>query len=884
MARGVQDYLAFNRGLLSRYGLARVDIKRTALSAEVMTNWMPRVLGSMSLRPGLGYINTQSGPTKLIPFIFATADTALIEVHAGAVTFTVGDAALSRPAVTAAVTNGNFDSSLTGWTVVDAGTVNAWQTGGYAGLAGDGTAIASLQQQVTVNQAGVEHALRIVVERGPLTVRVGSAANGTDYVDDMELGPGAHSIAFTPITTSFWVKFYNQKDRLALLDSCNVEGAGAVSLPSPWAAADLALLRWDQSGDIVFVACDGRQQRQIMRRTARSWSVQRYLTEDGPYLLENTTPTTLTPSGLTGNITLTSSTVSGTGVFKATNVGSLYRLTSVGQTVTDTFSAANDFSTHIRVLGSGESRRFALTLSGTFVATVTLQRSFDDGATWQDVQGYVAPGSTTVADGLDSQIVWYRIGIKVGDYTSGSVTASLVYNAGSITGVVRVTGFTSTTTVSAEVLSTLGGTTASDVWAEGAWSDRRGWPSSVRFHDGRLFWAGKDKFWGSVTDQFYTFDPEFAGDAGPIDRSIGYGPVDSINWLLSLNRLIAGSDGSEISCRSSSFNEPLTPTNFTPKDSSNQGSANVAAVKVDARGIFVQRNGKSIYELAYDVAGEDYVPEELTKLAPDVGAPGVVALAAQRKPDTRVHAVLADGTVAVMVYDPLENVVCWLKVETDGLVEDVCVLPGVVEDQVYYIVNRTIGGVPVRYLEKWALESEARGGAVNKLADSFVYSAGASDTITGLGHLEGRSVVIWGDGKDLGSATVNGGVVLLDAVRSNRCAGLPYEARFKSSKLAYAYPNRSGLTLKKKVDHLALILADTHPEGLLFGPSFDTLDALPQVERYATVDLDAVWASYDAQAVEFPGEWDTDARVCLKAQAPRPCTVLAAIIEMETNR
>jgi hypothetical protein len=44
-------------------------------------------------------------------------------------------------------------------------------------------------------------------------------------------------------------------------------------------------------------------------------------------------------------------------------------------------------------------------------------------------------------------------------------------------------------------------------------------------------------------------------------------------------------------------------------------------------------------------------------------------------------------------------------------VEDVVVLPaldGQLDDQVYYVVRRTINGATVRYLEKWAQESSAR--------------------------------------------------------------------------------------------------------------------------------------------------------------------------------
>jgi hypothetical protein len=42
-----------------------------------------------------------------------------------------------------------------------------------------------------------------------------------------------------------------------------------------------------------------------------------------------------------------------------------------------------------------------------------------------------------------------------------------------------------------------------------------------------------------------------------------------------------------------------------------------------------------------------------------------------------------------------------------------------------------------------------------------------------------------------------------------------------------------------------------------------------------------VRASYATEKITFPGTWDSDARLCLLAQAPRPCTVLAAIAEVE---
>ena len=89
-----------------------------------------------------------------------------------------------------------------------------------------------------------------------------------------------------------------------------------------------------------------------------------------------------------------------------------------------------------------------------------------------------------------------------------------------------------------------------------------------------------------------------------------------------------------------------------------------------------------------------------------------------------------------MVSDPVEDVRAWVDVTTDGQIEDVVVLPGDEEDQVYYSVRRGINGTIVRFLEKWAIESECRGGDVSKLGDAFVhFSGGPSTTITGLSHL-----------------------------------------------------------------------------------------------------------------------------------------------------
>ena len=66
---------------------------------------------------------------------------------------------------------------------------------------------------------------------------------------------------------------------------------------------------------------------------------------------------------------------------------------------------------------------FNISISGTFVATVTLQRSFDAGSTWHDVEEYTA-ATERVVDNANQKAMW-RLGVKTGNFTSGTVAVAL---------------------------------------------------------------------------------------------------------------------------------------------------------------------------------------------------------------------------------------------------------------------------------------------------------------------------------------------------------------------------------------------------------------------------------------------------------------------------
>ena len=113
--------------------------------------------------------------------------------------------------------------------------------------------------------------------------------------------------------------------------------------------------------------------------------------------------------------------------------------------------------------------------------------------------------------------------------------------------------------------------------------------------------------------------------------------------------------------------------------------------------------------------------------------------------------------------------------------------------------------------------------------------------------------------------------------------GLGYTAQFKSAKLAYATQMGTALNQRKAIPQVGLVMRNTYKDGVKYGQSFDYLDDLPQTEGDAIVAEGKLWTDYDKDTFTFNGTWDTDSRLCIQSQAPKPATLLAAIVGLKVN-
>lgn len=341
---------------------------------------------------------------------------------------------------------------------------------------------------------------------------------------------------------------------------------------------------------------------------------------------------------------------------------------------------------------------------------------------------------------------------------------------------------------------------------------------------------------------------------------------------------------SEISVKASSFDEPLTADSWFPVDASTRGCASIRAVKADKDGVFVQASGTGVFRISPDAQGVDYTSTDLLAMHEDLfDGSQVVDMAVQRRPDTVVWFVLANGEARALTYEPAEKVIAWSRVLTDGEFKSVSTSRGSNQDSVYFAVVRN----GTQRLERLANLNDCKGGAINCVADGFTRFTGSPTTTFSVPQLDGLDVVVWADGAAVHDQddlyTVASGQVVLETAASNVVIGLPYNARWRSTKLAYGAAGGTALFQRKKVSKLGLYLLDTVLDGLRVGKDFDTLRRFTTTKAGKPIVPGQLFQNFDADLMSISSDWDTDSRICIEQRAPYPFTAAALVLDTRTS-
>ena len=229
-------------------------------------------------------------------------------------------------------------------------------------------------------------------------------------------------------------------------------------------------------------------------------------------------------------------------------------------------------------------------------------------------------------------------------------------------GYAKITAFTSATVVSATVENDFDNTNAVTDWKLGAFSTTTGHPRCVSFFEQRLVFAGTSN---QPQTMFFSKSGDYenmtsgTNDDDAMIYTIASNQVNAIQALKATRTLIVMTTGGEYAVSSGASQDAITPTNINIRKQSNYGSSGVDALSIGNATIFLQRARRKIRELAYNFDTDGYTAPDLTILADHISESGLTDMSYQQEPYSVVWAVRADGQMAGLTYNRLENVVAW---------------------------------------------------------------------------------------------------------------------------------------------------------------------------------------------------------------------------------
>ena len=307
------------------------------------------------------------------------------------------------------------------------------------------------------------------------------------------------------------------------------------------------------------------------------------------------------------------------------------------------------------------------------------------------------------------------------------------------------------------------------------WSVSRGWPKSVTFHEGRLYFGGSKSrpatVWGSVVGRFFDFDKGQSLDDEAVESTVDTNQFNAIVHCLSGRDLQFFTTGSEFYVPQATL-EPITPTNFFVKIATRNGcKPAIKPVGVDSGTIFVQRQGKSLNEFVYTDVEAAYITNRISLLSSHLlKTPVDMAIRRATSTDESDQLYIVNGDDGSMVcYSMLrsQQVIAPSEFITDG--EFLAV--GVDVDTIYVVVKREIGGTDKYFVERFD----------NALTVDCAVTGGAASGVTAA-NLAEKTVKIIADGVVLADETADcAGVIAFDrpAVTSYQ-VGLNYNVEIKT--------------------------------------------------------------------------------------------------------
>ena len=339
---------------------------------------------------------------------------------------------------------------------------------------------------------------------------------------------------------------------------------------------------------------------------------------------------------------------------------------------------------------------------------------------------------------------------------------------------------------------------------ENVWSASKGWPRTVTFHQGRLYFGGSrsrpSTIWGSKVALFFDFEPVEGLDDDAVEATLDTNTFNAITDIISGRDLQIFTTGGEFAVIQDNI-AAITPSSFFLSTTSRNGSREGIRVQQLESGIlFMQRQGKALSEISYSDTTLSYITSKISLLSGHLlknpTSMDIRRAVATDENDLLLITNADDGSMTAYSLLRAQNVIAPSEFTTTGSFLDV----GVDITDIYVVTKRTDSGSDKYYVEVFD---------DNSLTDCGVI--GTTSATANMAHLGGATVNCISDGyAELNQTVPAGGTVTFTnpPTASSEC-GLPIDVEIKTMPLETKMQSGTRIGFKKRIVEVNALLFET---------------------------------------------------------------------------
>ena len=490
----------------------------------------------------------------------------------------------------------------------------------------------------------------------------------------------------------------------------------------------------------------------------------------------------------------------------------------------------------------------------------------------------------TISGSATVEVTHVNHGMRVGDSVTlsecaavGNISTSNLNGARAITGIIDDNHYTFTAGGSANASIDGGGspkvTSAAPTtdWAEQSYSDLRGFPSAITFHQNRLCFAGTiaqpDTIWMSKSASYYNFDTGDANDSDSIHLTASIGEVQQIRHLVSNRDLQVFTASSEMYVPAFQ-DKPITPTNAQVRRQTPFGSDSIRPQVLDGATIFVQAGGSIVREYLFTDTEEAYTAVPVSSLSShliDTPVEMNTFYGAVDRSESYVFVRNASGKMAVFNSNRAEQRAGWAEFTSQGLFHSTVTI----DDRVFANVAFPMGNDTTRYVL-----CEFKADSNMDMDKTYTATSSNNGIFTVSADFENGAVVNVVSGNNyIGEFTVAGGVVNVSAVEGLNTAeiGYKFDVTLKTNPID---TNTQGGPVSGKIRSLASVVVDLNSTLSI------SVNGANLVIRQVTDDMSNEQAAFTGRKEFRLMGYSRTPQITISQSAPLPLQVNGLIAEL----